>query len=140
MKSEIRDSEIFGKVSKRNYGKYLMIIKVKKLRGFEEKQINFDFPVTALIGPNGGGKTTILGATGILHIDIKPKRFFAKNGVFDNSMSDWKIEYSIIDKNEDNRNFISKTVSYGGYKWSRNAITRSIAVLALQELFHRVKK
>src|SRR5450759_1019744 len=64
MKSEIRDSqinELFEKVAKKKYGKYLMSIDVKKLRGFTNKKVTFDFPVTALIGPNGGGKTTILG-------------------------------------------------------------------------------
>jgi AAA15 family ATPase/GTPase len=134
MKSEIRDSEInelFEKVAKKNYGKYLMSIVINKLRGFQEKQVNFDFPVTALIGPNGGGKTTILGAAGLIHKEIKPKRFFAKNNVFDNSMSNWKVDYYIIDKDLDMYNLVFKSASYGGYKWSRSSIHRYIAVFGI---------
>ena len=134
MKSEIRNSqinELFEKVAKRKYGKYLMSIDAKKLRGFTEKKVTFDFPVTALIGPNGGGKTTILGAAGLLHKDIKPKRFFAKNGIFDNSMSDWRVDFEIIDKEEDASHLILKSASYGGYKWSRAAIDRPIAVFGI---------
>ena len=134
MKSEIRDSEInelFEKVNKKKYGQYLRSIDIKKLRGFQNKRVNFDFPVTALIGPNGGGKTTILGAAGLIHKDIKPKRFFAKNTVFDNSMSDWKVDYEIIEKDTDPQNLVSKHASYGGYKWSRSAVDRPIAVFGI---------
>jgi AAA15 family ATPase/GTPase len=134
MKSEIRDSEInalFEKVEKNKMGQYLLSITIDKLRGFENKKVTFDFPVTAVIGPNGGGKTTILGAAGLLHKDIKPKRFFAKNGAFDNSMSDWKVRYSIIDKGESPNDVIEKNASYGGYKWSRSVIDRPIAVFGI---------
>jgi AAA15 family ATPase/GTPase len=134
MKSEIRDSEInelLEKVSKRNYGSYLISIDIKNLRGFEDKQINFEFPVTALIGPNGGGKTTILGAAGILIKDIKPRRFFAKYGVLDTSMTGWKAEYKIIEKTEDKTNVLTKTASYGGLKWSRNSIERPCAIFGI---------
>ncbi|WP_368159633.1 AAA family ATPase, partial [Bacteroides cellulosilyticus] len=63
--SEIRDSvinELFEKVSNKNYRKYLVKLTLNPIRGFQNETIKFDFPVTALIGPNGGGKTTVLGA------------------------------------------------------------------------------
>jgi AAA15 family ATPase/GTPase len=132
--SEIRESDInllFEKVVKKNYGQYLHKIIIKKLRGFTNKEITFDFPVTALIGPNGGGKTTILGAAGLIHRNIKPKRFFAKNTVVDNSMQDWKVDFLIIDKAESTNNLVSKTANYGSYKWSRTSINREISVFGI---------
>lgn len=56
-RSEIRESSIkdlLEKVTKRKYGKYLLRVRMQKLRGFEETSVTFDFPVTALVGPNGG--------------------------------------------------------------------------------------
>jgi len=132
--SEIRDSEkeeLFEKVSKNNYGKYLKKIKMILLRGFSNKEIAFDFPVTAIIGPNGGGKTTVLGAAGLIYKRIKPKRFFAKNGAFDNSMENWKVEYSLIDKEINNNSVISKIANYGSYKWGRPSIDRSVEVFGI---------
>jgi signal recognition particle GTPase len=64
-KSEIRDSTInalLEKAASRNYGQYLPKMTIKKVRGFLDEPVSFDFPVTAIIGPNGGGKTTVLGA------------------------------------------------------------------------------
>ncbi len=74
--SEIRESQIrklLEKVSNQSYGKYLNKIYLTKVRGFENQVIKFDFPVTALIGPNGGGKTTILGAAGCIYREVKPR-------------------------------------------------------------------
>lgn len=72
-KSEIRASTIHAledKVSKGNYKKYLSRLVLKRVRGFTDREVTFDFPVTALVGPNGGGKTTILvGLTGV-HADL----------------------------------------------------------------------
>lgn len=61
--SEIRDSEInelLEKVERRNYGKYLLKLRLNPIRGFEDQVIKFDFPVTALIGPMVEGKRLYL--------------------------------------------------------------------------------
>jgi predicted ATPase len=61
---EIRDSDIRyleEKVSAGSYGAYLRRITLRRVRGFSDRVVSFDFPVTALVGPNGGGKSTILG-------------------------------------------------------------------------------
>jgi predicted ATPase len=68
-KSEIRDSTInalLEKTANRNYGRYLLKLVLKHVRGFSGEPVVFDFPVTALIGPNGGGKTTVMGPPGVL--------------------------------------------------------------------------
>lgn len=79
--NEIRDSEIeelFEKVNNLSYGKYLKSLKMVHIRGFKNQVVNFDFPVTAIIGTNGGGKTTTLGSAACAYIEIKPGRFFPK--------------------------------------------------------------
>lgn len=79
--SEIRDSEInelLEKVERRNYGKYLLKLRLNPIRGFEDQVIKFDFPVTALIGPNGGGKTTVLGAAACAYIYQKSQVVFSQ--------------------------------------------------------------
>jgi predicted ATPase len=94
-KSEIRDSTIknlLEKVAKHNYGKYLTRVKMLKLRGFENTSVSFDFPVTVLVGPNGGGKTTILGAAATAYDSVKPRQFFAQSGKYDESMLNWRVE------------------------------------------------
>ncbi len=132
--SEIRHSVVnglFDKVARHNYGKYLLRININRLRGFQEGEIRFDFPVTALIGPNGGGKTTILGAAALINKDVKPRRFFAKSGVYDNSMQDWKVEYDIIDKSIEKSRIVNRTASYAGYKWSRSAVERKTKIFGI---------
>lgn len=88
-KSEIRSSTInalLEKAANRSYGRYLAKLVLKHVRGFSNEPVSFDFPVTALIGPNGGGKTTILGAAGCAYKSVAPKRFFSKSGKYDESM------------------------------------------------------
>lgn len=132
--SEIRQSTInalFDKVARQNYREYLIKMRISRLRGFQGGEIRFDFPVTALIGPNGGGKTTILGASALINADVKPRRFFAKSGIYDNSMQDWKIEYELIDKSVETSRTISRTASYGNYKWSRSSVKRKTKIFGI---------
>src|SRR5687767_5871880 len=78
-RSEIRHSEIralLDKVSRQNYDKYLASLRLEKLRMFSGANISFDFPVSALIGPNGGGKTTILGACGCVYSRLVQQKVF----------------------------------------------------------------
>jgi hypothetical protein len=58
-RSEIRDSDIGDlafKGKKGDYGAYLRRIQLEKVRAFSGETVEFDFPVTALIGANAGGK------------------------------------------------------------------------------------
>ena len=66
--SEIRPSQVndlLEKVRNRSYKHYLLRLVIEKARSINNKTIDFDFPVTAIVGPNGGGKTTIAGAAAI---------------------------------------------------------------------------
>lgn len=128
-RSEIRDSDIRkleDKVGAGNYGHYLRRVILKRVRRFVDREVSFDFPVTALIGPNGGGKTTILGAAGLIYRDITPGTFFAKSGRYDASMKDWSIEYEVIDKVTSPRLSLQRTASFPQLKWNRKAIKRSV--------------
>jgi predicted ATPase len=125
--SEIRESEITAledKVSGNKYGAYLRRMVLRKVRGFSDQAVSFDFPVTAIVGPNGGGKTTILGAAAILYKSVPPSRFFAKSGEYDASMSDWAIEYEVIDRSINPRLPIQRTASFKKRKWNRKAVSR----------------
>lgn len=124
-KNEIRESqirELLNKVERRNFGKYLKRVKINKARAFENQIVEFDFPVTALIGTNGGGKTTILGASAIAYKNIKPRVFFPKSSIGDNSMSNWSMTYELIDKEKNPTQVISRTAKFKNSRWDRNDV------------------
>lgn len=133
-RSEIRESQIndlFEKVRGRNYGKYLLRIVIGKARSISNKSIDFEFPVTAIVGPNGGGKTTIAGAAAILYKKIAPALFFAKSGKYDGSMLNWKIEYEAIDKGIRTTDTVRRSAKYHNLKWARNTLDREVLVFGV---------
>lgn len=93
-----------------------------KIRGFTGEDITFDFPVTALIGPNGSGKSSVLGAAGCAYKPIKPGLFFPKSTVGDESMSGWRVEYELIDKQLNARQLIKRTSNFRQAKWVRSDV------------------
>ena len=132
--SQIRPSQITAlmeKVEKKNYGKYLYKIKLARVRNFEDQEVTFDFPVTALIGPNGGGKTTILGAAACAYKEIKPRQFFIRSGNIDVGMQNWKIEYEMISRDINPKASIQRTASFRSSKWNRDALSRDVAVFGV---------
>lgn len=133
-KSQIRQSTINAlreKVARRNYGKYLLKINLVHVRGLHDQTVNFEFPVTALIGPNGGGKTTILGAAGTAYSAIKPRQFFTKSGRFDDSMANWRMEYELIDREVNRTDTFRRTAAFHSSKWSRSAVDRPTVALGV---------
>lgn len=133
-RSEVRDStinELLEKATQRNYKRYLPKLILKKVRGFQNEVVSFDFPVTAIIGPNGGGKTTVLGAAACAYKSILPRRFFSKSGAYDDGMQDWSIEYEIVDRQLNPRDTVRRTASFKRLKWNRDAVDRKVLVFGV---------
>lgn len=133
----ISPSEIQGlqdRVRKRRYKHYLYEMDLKKIRSFEDAVIRFDFPVTALVGPNGAGKTTVLGAAGLLYDNVQPRRFFARSGLYDRSMSGWRVEYSVTaDGTSTSRSasYTDRVDDVRRSKWNRKAVQRPVKVIGV---------
>ena len=142
-KSEIRPSQIkklSEKVRKLNYEKYLYKINLIKCRAFEEQLIELDFPVTALIGPNGGGKTTILGACALLYDSIAPRQFFTRNKQLDEEMRNWAITYDAIDRSKSKAAPLRRTASFSKEKWYRDAIERDVIFFGVSRTLPAVER
>ena len=121
--SEIRDSAIrnlLAKVKRQDFGAYLRRIRLAKVRAFQGETVEFEFPVTALIGTNGGGKSTILGSAAIAHKAIRPALFFPKSSIGDESMKDWSIGYEIIDKSKNPTQALQRSARFRNSKWARD--------------------
>lgn len=123
--SEIRQStkiELLKKVRDHDYGRYLLKASIIKIRGFSEEDITFDFPVTALIGPNGSGKSSVLGVAGCAYKTIRPGIFFPKSAIGDESMSGWRIEYELIDKQLNAKQLTKRSSNFRQAKWVRGEV------------------
>lgn len=135
-KSEIRDSlirELLEKVRRQKYEKYLLSVDLKNIRLFHDARINFNFPVTALIGPNGGGKSTILGAVAILYHSQPIKDIFRKSRIGDDDMDNWEIGYEIIDKKISPKGTIQAEITFKNDLWCGNgAFSRPVKNLGIK--------
>ena len=123
--SEIRAStvrDLFQKVKTQKYGMYLRKVRLNRVRSFSDEAVEFDFPVTALIGTNGSGKSTILGAAAIAYKSVKPAQFFPKSSVGDESMSNWSINYEIIDKLKNTSQTVQRSARFKRAKWARDEL------------------
>ena len=129
--SDIEDLQT--RVKKLSYHSYLVSLKMNRVRSFEIQNIIFDFPITAIIGTNGGGKSTVLGAAAITYKSVKPGAFFPKSNIGDNSMANWKIEYELIDRSVNKIGIFLRNVRFVSAKWRReNVSDREVIVLPIQ--------
>lgn len=141
--SEVRQSTIQGlleKTSNKNFGKFIHRLELKKIRSFTDEIIDFDFPVTAVIGTNGGGKSTILGACGIIYGSIQPRSFFARGGALDKGMQDWELNYELVDKSMSPREILKRTANYKRFKWNRNPLVREVIVFGVSRTVPPIEK
>jgi hypothetical protein len=132
-RSDIRESQIRSlrdRVDAADYRKYLQEMTLHKLRAFEGARIRFRFPVTALIGPNGGGKSTILGAAALIYKSAKPSIFFAQSSADREAMRGIRVSYRLIDRDHRRDGEIERSVTHPDLKWSREALDRRLLFLA----------
>ncbi|AWN51776.1 ATP-binding protein [Methylobacterium sp. 17Sr1-1] len=123
--SEIRHStvrDLLQKVKDANFGYYLRRMRMTKIRAFEGEAVDFEFPVTALIAANGGGKSSILGAAALAYKNTKPAIFFPKSSLGDNSMADWGVAFELVDKGKNLHQLIPRTARFKNKKWARDAV------------------
>lgn len=128
-RSDIRESQIRNlhqRVEDADYRKYLQEMTLHKLRAFEGARIRFRFPVTALIGPNGGGKSTILGAAALIYKSAKPSIFFAQSSADREAMRGIRVSYRLIDRDHRRDGEIERSVTHPDLKWSREALERRL--------------
>lgn len=134
--SEIRDGtvrDLLEKIKRRNVGSYLKKIELNKVRAFANQTVEFDFPVTALIGTNGSGKSTVLGGAAVAYKAIKPGLFFPKSSIGDQSMSDWSIGYDIIDNQKSPGKPLIRSARFKKSKWVRDDVaTRTVLYFGIQ--------
>jgi predicted ATPase len=145
-KSEIQDSDIkklLKKVEKKNYDKYLIALTLESIRGFQNETIKFDFPVTALIAPNGGGKSTILGAAACAYKSTKSvnsERFFKNSKAIDVE-KEWVLNYEIIDKKSCKDTTIEHTILFKNNEWDRKDIpSRKVAVFSISRTLPAIER
>ena len=140
IKSEIRPSEItalLDRVKKNAHEKYLREMRIGRMRGLEKVTVSFDFPVTALIGPNGGGKSTVLGAAACAYKETKPGIFFPKSSIGDDFMSEWNVEYVLVDRdrhtNGQNGNWmLRRKIKFKAQRWVRdNLLSRELSYFGI---------
>ncbi|MCL3881919.1 AAA family ATPase [Marivita sp. GX14005] len=134
IRSDIRTSDInqlLEKVREKKYGKYLASLNLDFVRGVRDQRVNFEFPVTAIIGPNGGGKTTILGAAALIYKSVPPGRFFPKGGKYDDTMQDWKITYELVDRDESKNSTVQRTARFRQFRWNRDSLIRDVLIFGV---------
>lgn len=133
---DIRQSDITTleeRVKKLSYQRYLSSLRMENVRSFTNQTITFEFPVTAIIGTNGGGKSTILGAAALAYQSVKPGQFFPKSNIGDNSMANWKISYEILDRSINNTAPFSRNARFVSAKWRRDKIPdREVVAVPIQ--------
>lgn len=134
-RSEIRESvvrDMLEKTRKGNFGRYLASLRLERIRMFAGAQVTFQFPVTALIGPNGGGKSTVLNACACAYSPSTPSKLFRKSRVGDASMDDWLVEYEAIDKSINKTAKIRFAMSFADGNWHRTEqLTRDTRMLGI---------
>ena len=59
-----------------SFPKHLESIELKNVRGWNGKKIDFKFPITAIVGENGMGKTTILQAAASVYKSPDERGYF----------------------------------------------------------------
>lgn len=133
---DVRQSDVEAleeRVRKLSYQRYMPTLRLSNVRSFINQTINFDFPVTAIIGTNGGGKSTILGAIALAYKGVKPGDFFPKSNIGDTSMANWRIDFDLLDRKINPSGTFQRSARFVSAKWRReNVVERDVVVIPIQ--------
>jgi predicted ATPase len=92
-------NEIKRKVTTTGWPKQIINLKIEGIRGLNNHQINFsNFPICAIVGENGTGKSTILEALSLAYKNEGIKSYFPSNFFPDtpwDNLTEVKITYQI---------------------------------------------
>jgi predicted ATPase len=108
------------RVRSNNYQQFVKRVRLRNVRGFHNETVEFKSPVTALVGTNGGGKATILGASALSYKNMRPSQFFPKAFVGDETMKDWSVEIELVNKEIARDRTITRTARFTQSKWRRD--------------------
>lgn len=67
---------------------FLEMIQINGLHGWSGQSINFNFPIVAIVGENGTGKSTLLKTAACAYEDFKSRESFYPSSFFVNTMWD----------------------------------------------------
>ena len=88
--------------SGRHWPKFLERMQIEQVRGWDGKRIDFRFPMVAIVGENGVGKSTILQAAASVYKPPAGKGYFASDFFPDtawDSIRNAVIRYSVKEGN-----------------------------------------
>ncbi|WP_035602684.1 ATP-binding protein [Haloferula sp. BvORR071] len=99
MHSEV--NEIRNKRLNSPWPKYLRSVTLSGLRGWQGQEVRFEFPICAIVGENGSGKSTILKAAAAAYSNNKdPKAAFSLSDFFFDTawekVSNAEITYKVV--------------------------------------------
>lgn len=74
-------------------------VKIHNLRKFtEDSELNFNFPLTVIVGKNGSGKTTVMKAMKLLSTSMIPKDEFFETAIDNGGFANANISYMLDGK------------------------------------------
>lgn len=98
--------------------KRLEYIDISGLRGWHGNRVDFQFPIVAIVGENGSGKSTILQCAASVYNPIKGKGFFPSTFFPDttwDTIGDVSVKYSIREGGNTKTESIRKLKRWRGY-------------------------
>ena len=125
MTSEI--NEIKKKLASTNWPRFVMSLSISGVHGMEGQQVEFKFPVCAIVGENGTCKSTILKtlACAYTNTDEKGTTFFPSDFFLDTAWDKLKeviIKYQIRMGTEFKTHIIKKTKRWRGLERPENRV------------------